>query len=113
RPGARLTRRLVCTVEVQHNLVLGGFFEQNLIKVNNLFGFMVEKIYLRTNYPNRIEKFEKLLSRFRRSKIATMFPEPYANFVLSGKINKLAHLGFAPFLPETFHNIIFKAKLSG
>ena len=39
-----------------------------------------------------------------------MFPEPEPNLLLSGIINKLAHLRFRPLLPEAFDHVVLKAE---
>src|SRR5262249_40350095 len=91
---------------------LGGFPEQCLIEVYNLFRFVIEKVYLRADNANFIEQGEKQLPRFWCSEIAAVLPEPYTNFILSGIINQFTHLVFAPFLPEAFNHVIFKSQLT-
>ena len=111
-PGARFARGLVGAVKLEHQFVFGCFPQQRLIEIDYFFGLVIEEIDLCAYYPKLIAKLKEVAAIVGRSECAAVLPDPDAYFLLPGVVGKFPHLRFAPLLPETFHDVVFKSQLS-
>src|SRR5690349_11600772 len=74
---------------------------------------MIEEVDLCADHADSTQQGKEFLALALRTKIAPVFPKPELDVLLIRIINQLAHLGFGPTLPDSFHHVVFKSQLPG
>src|SRR5262245_4913451 len=79
RPCARFSSRLIRSVKIDQNVMLRSLRKQFVIKIDEVFVFVIEEIDL-CSHPTESFKFaEELLARFRSPQLTRVPPEPQSH----------------------------------
>src|SRR6185436_823176 len=87
--------------------------QDRLVQIHDFLRFVIEKIDLGADHSHAVEQRKEILSLLGRSKVTTVLPKPELDVLLIRVINQLTHLRFGPALPNSFDDVVLKAKLTG
>ena len=112
-PGSRLAGRLVGSMKVDDQVMLGGVFEQSLIEIDNFLGLVIEEIDLYPGDTGAATAIEEFLAGLRRMQAAAVVPDDDADTALAELIDQLAQVARRASVPETFDDVVLEAQVAG
>jgi len=88
-------------MKVHHDPVAGRALQQVLVKIDDLFVFVIEEVDLGADDAQVVEFLKELFACIRGSKLARMFPEPKSDTPLARVVHQFFDLLVGPSATRT------------